>query len=161
MIPQLIRKWNARREYISAGFTGRFHLFENAGFSALSACMVLIGILQLRPMGFFPMLLAFIIAGALTMTQVSDTWSGLIGRDWHSVHIGAAATSFVTAGLLELAICLHWHHGWLWAMFGLSAAPAAIVKFLWPSDGPWIEKAGTAGVVAFFTAFIAGIPLPH
>lgn len=126
---------------ISDGLTGPWHWFEDAGFAALSAALIYLGIALASPVS----LLCWMVAAGVAGAMLTDTFR--VGGDkYREYHLISAGVAFVGALFLEMALA----HGWLlWALVIAYPVSVGIMHLLWPKYTAWSEKVAAAAIVLY------------
>lgn len=143
-VPELLRRARANpaREPISFYLTGPYHVIEDAGFGALALAVVLAG----SQLAGIAALVAFIIAAAIVLAMVSDTWGWLLGKDHHRIHVMAAVIAFLAALVFEAWVSIRRRDELLIALMVLYPVAAALTYWRSVHRLAWSEKVSTGAV---------------
>ncbi len=138
-----------RQETISDGLYGPYHWFLDGAYLILAVA------LSLAFTG-FEQILAFVIAGCLGVTAVSNTFSGWVDKITHGMH--SRIHTWFTVLMFLTILGLEYHHsGWKWVIANI-ALPVAIGGFfkvfkkLGMVAGPVAEKVAVATMCAWLIA---------
>ena len=150
-IPELARSTRVAPagEPISYYLTGPRHLYEVAGFCAMSLALLLLST-QLGPAG---ATLAAVIAAAVIMAAVSDTWRGLLGKHHRAIHLVAAGTAFLIAFVLELLVSIRTGSVLLSVVTAVYPAAVGFIYWEWPLATAWQEKAAASSICLWLVAW--------
>jgi|GEM_PF-3175232 len=133
------------QEPISYFLTGPHHLAEDAGFCALALALLLMGC----QLGIVAFALAALIAAAVIMAMVSDTWAFLFGREHRVVHLTSAGVAFSGVAVLEFLVAVQAGSALLLGLAVAYPASVAFVWWKWREETAWQEKIATACVCTF------------
>jgi len=141
----LVLKQAESHKTISDGLTGPWHWFEDAGFAALSAALIYLGIALASPVSWLAWLVAAGVAGAM----LTDTFR-LGGTKYREYHLISAGVAFVGALFLEIALA----HGWLlWALVIAYPVSVGAMHLMWPKYTAWQEKTAAAAIVLYLVVW--------
>jgi len=152
ILPELLRKSeNPKLAMISNYFNGTYHLYQVAGFSALIAAFILLAIFKLSGFG---SLMAFIVAGCLTVVMTSDTWAKLYGKDHQKFHLTAAKIIFFLSLIFEFWVAITRYNIPLLVLAIAYPVITGAYALLQPSQKSWQEKLAVTCITAYWLTFI-------